>query len=280
MAKRKVTKECHRFAGVCLGGGKTDKTAVVVVEYYPSYQKVFVRKIYSRVGPVDELSADFVLHDILTKQETDLELIGFDAPLSLPPFFKPKFAATLFEKSKDPEVKWLFKSYEKRNHEKRPDRYPTPYTERPIDFHIQNHLEEAFHISHALGANAAPLAARAMYLNRLIKIKSIEVFPKLSIWRIGLGLKIQKSYLKFHRHPVDSEEARQYILRKMMDEKLLFIYQQDLKHLVEEPDCFDALFVALTAYLKFSGQCEKPPKDFPKGAAWIEFPRLDYHWQK
>jgi hypothetical protein len=93
-----------------------------------------------------------------------------------------------------------------------------------------------------------------------------------------LSLNIPKSYLRFHRHAVDSDEARHYILKTLIEKEIAFIYQQDLKVMVENSQAFDAFMTALTAFLKHRGQTEKPPADYPKTEAWIDFPRQTIQW--
>jgi hypothetical protein len=161
---------------------------------------------------------------------------------------------------------------------KKPKKMFAPYTERAAELHIMHELEEAFYPSHALGANAAPLAARMQFLRRRLKTPFIEVFPKLSIWRIGNSLNVAKSHLRFHKHAVDSDEARHAILKALLEKKLFFIYQQDLRLMVENSSAFDAFICALTAFLKFQKQTEGRPASFPKGEVWIDFPKQKLTW--
>ncbi|MBL7689239.1 MAG: hypothetical protein JNJ49_14480 [Bdellovibrionaceae bacterium] len=95
---------------------------------------------------------------------------------------------------------------------------------------------------------------------------------------MGRGLKVPKSHLKFHRHAVDSDEARHFFLKQLIEREIAFLYQQDMKAMVENPQAFDAFIASLTAFLRFRGQTEKRPPQFPKGEMWIEFPVVDIHW--
>ncbi len=267
-----------RFAGVALGGGKTDKTAVAILDYFPDQNRVFLRGLREKVAgrhaakPGDEVTADEALLSILNEEETDLSIIAFDVPLTLP--------VSLGGTVKDEErvLAWMRKQHASRAKEKRPNKMFTPYTERAAEIYIANQLEEPFHPPHAMGSNAAPLTARAQYLKKRLKQKLIETYPKLTLWRIGQTLQIQKSYLRFHRHAVDSDEARHHILQKLMEKEFTFIYQQDLKTMVENNIAFEALLCALTAFLHYRGQTEKRPRDFPKSEAWIEFPVENIRW--
>jgi hypothetical protein len=275
-----------RLAGVALGGGKTDKTAVAVIEFYPDQKRVFLRSLRERIsgsvtGKVagrDETTADDVLCEILNHDEKDLSLIAIDAPLQMPKCVRCRLPCPGVKECRELEIKWLREVHRRRERVKRPNKMFTPYTERVVEVYIANELEEPFHPSHALGANAAPLTARADVLRRRLTTPLIEVYPKLSLWRIGMALNIQKSHLRFHRHAVDSDEARLYILKKLIEKEIAFVYQQDLRTMVEQDIAFEAFLCALTAFLKMRGQTEKRPVGFPKDESWIEFPRQKLQW--
>jgi hypothetical protein len=122
------------------------------------------------------------------------------------------------------------------------------------------------------------LTARAHFLKRRLKTPLIEAYPKLTLWRIGQALDMPKSYLRFHKHAVDSDEARLFILKTLIEKEIAFVYQQDLRLMVENNVAFEAFLCALTAFLKHRGQTEKPPQGFPKGESWIEFPVKKINW--
>jgi hypothetical protein len=266
-----------RFAGISLAGGKTDKTAIAVLEYYPDRKRVFLRSLKDKVGSGEEL-ADVQLLNFLNLEEAGLTSIAFDAALQLPKCIRCVVQCPGYQNCKETEIKWMWQMHRKRDRLKRPNKMFTPYTERCAEIYIANELEEPFHPSHALGSNGAPLTARAVYLRRLLSAPVLEAYPKLTLWRIGLSLNIPKSYLRFHRHAVDSDEARHYILKTLIEKEIAFIYQQDLKVMVENSQAFDAFMTALTAFLKHRGQTEKPPADYPKTEAWIDFPRQTIQW--
>jgi len=267
-----------RFAGVALGGGKTDKTAVAVLEFYPDQRRVFLRSLRERVSSKEEISADDALVEILIVDERDLSVIAFDVPLQLPLCFRCQSHCPGAEKCSESEMKWMREMHKKRDKLKRPNKMFTPYTERAVEIYIAHELEESFHPSQALGANVAPMTARAHCLTRRLKTPLMEVYPKLSLWRIGCALDIPKSHLRFHKHAVDSDEARLYILKCLIEKEIAFIYQQDMRTMVENNVAFEAFICALTAFLKYRGQTEKRPTGFPKDAMWIDFPRRSIHW--
>lgn len=312
-----------RFAGVALTGGKTDKTAVAIVEYYPERRRVFLRSLRERVGNHEtssvldhtrdhqmnqhhegiavmplrsavkakksasssvglsaELTADEALLGLLAEEESEggLKLIALDAPLQLPICIRCDLRCPGVMKCKEPAVQWMRSVHSERAGEKRPNKMFTPYTERATEIYIANALEEPFHPSHALGANAAPLTARAHFLRRRLKTSLIEVYPKLTLWRIGQDLQIPKSYLRFHRHAVDSDEARQFILQVLIEKEIAFIYQQDMRIMIENNHAFEAFICALTAFLKYRKQTVPRPGGFPAEESWIDFPRSEIDW--
>lgn len=273
------TLKIIRVAGVALGGGKTDKTAVAVIEFFPDQKRVFLRSLRDKVAASGEETGDDMLCRILNREERDLALIAIDAPLQMPKCIRCALPVCPgVDLCREPEIRWMRDLHKKRDKTKRPNKMFTPYTERAVEVYISHHLEEPFHPSHALGANAAPLTARADFLRRRIQAPLIEVYPKLSLWRIGMALNMQKSHLRFHRHAVDSDESRLAILKKLIEKEIAFVYQQDLRLMVETSVAFEAFLAALTAFLRIRGQTERRPTGFPKDEAWIEFPRAKIQW--
>jgi hypothetical protein len=173
----------------------------------------------------------------------------------------------------------MWKHYRAQKKKKSPPKLFTPYTERCVEQFLQTELEEPFHLQHALGSNLAPLTARAQYIqNRLTGIHTVEVFPKLSLWRIGNALHLSKSQLRFHRHWESGQSNRQAVLTKMMDKNLAFIYDQDVKTLIDSPQAFDSFICALTGLLSFLGHTEPRPKGFPRKESWVEIPKKLFVW--
>jgi hypothetical protein len=125
-----------------------------------------------------------------------------------------------------------------------------------------------------LGANIAPLTARAHFLMRRLpkKVAALEVYPRLTVLRVGNALKVAKSHLNHYKHQIGGDESRQVILQELVKRDLVFIYQQDFLKLIENSHSFDAFASAFTGFLKYKGQCEVAPKDFPLSDGWIDFP--------
>jgi hypothetical protein len=268
----------HRFIGLSLGGGKTDKTCLSVIEYYPVQGKIFLSRLFDKIKTEGETSADLQIHRLITQCPPPVESVTFDVPLGLPKCLLCVHKCPGYEQCEEPEIQWMWKHYRSQAKKKSPQRLFTPYTERCVEQYLQTELEEPFHLSHALGSNLAPLTARAHFISRRLKTPVREAFPKLSLWRIGNALHLSKSQLRFHRHWEAGQGARQVVLNKMMDKNLAFIYDQDVKTLVESPQAFDSFICALTGLLSFLGHCEARPKGFPRKESWIEIPKKIFPW--
>jgi len=278
MARRSL--KFHRFIGVSLGGGKTDKTALAIMEYYPVQKKIFLSGLFDKIKTENEVSADQQIHRLITEGVPAAESVCFDVPLTMPKCLICVNRCPGYEACQEPEIQWMWRQHRNQQPKKKksPPRLFTPYTERCVEQYLQTELEEPFHLSHALGANLAPLTARAQYIKRRLKLKTQEVFPKLSLWRIGTSLRLPESQLRLHRHWEGGQESRRSVLTKMVEKNLAFFYDQDVKLLVESPHAFDAFICALTGLLSFMGHCEPRPKGFPTQEGWLEIPKKSFFW--
>ncbi|MCH2533072.1 MAG: DUF429 domain-containing protein [Bdellovibrionales bacterium] len=282
MKKKKTAKKTFksiRFAGVSLTGGKTDKTSVAVIEYFPSEKKIFLSYLYDNIKSDKQKSADQSLFELLNDTHKSVKHIAIDAPLTPPKCMRCRLKCPGYEVCKEPEIKWLRSLYKKKNKQKNPKKIFTPYTERCVETYISTELEEPFIRSHAMGANMAPLYARAHFLaRRLGKKNFIEVYPKLSLWRMGRSLNIQKSYLRHHKHAVDGENIREVLLEKLSEKNVAFLYDQDRKIMIKHKHAFDAFICAMTALFNELDLCESPPQGFPEDEPWIYFPQKKLTW--
>jgi hypothetical protein len=262
----------HRFIGISLGGGKSDKACLAVMEYYPQHKKVFLSRLIEKIKNEEHISADLKLKEIIDGYGKTLDLIAFDVPFRLPVELRDHHAKENYDISQAEHIRWMREHTRKLNKNKKPKKTFTPYTQRCVEMYIATELEEPFNIHHAMGANCAPHLARAMYLKRQFKTPVIEVFPKLSVWRIGRSLGVMKSHLRFHKHAVGGDESRRLILQAVSEKNVVFVYDADVKLMIENNHAFEAFICAFTAYLKFKGKTEPRPTDFPKEEDWIEFP--------
>lgn len=268
---RKAKLTSKQFLGVALSGGKADKTCLAFIDYFPRQKKIVLKHVDERLRADEDISADLILYDEICKNSP--EILAYNVPLTLPKCMSCRLSCPGYEVCDQEEILWMWDHHRKLEKEGRSRKVFTPYTERCVEQYLATELEEPFHLQHALGANMAPLTARAHFLNRRLKTKTIEVFPRLSLWRIGRSLQIQKSYLRFHKHQLGGDEARHGILQEFVRRKFVFMYEQDVRLMTRNADAFDAFLCALTAVLKYNGMCEDRPQDFPKKEGWIEVPQ-------
>jgi hypothetical protein len=270
--------EVHRFVGISLGGGKTDKACVAVLEYFPKHKKVFLSRLVEKIKSDEVHSADFKIHEVIEQYQEDIEIVAFDVPFRIPNCLSCKKSCPGIESCREPHIDWMWDYTRKLHKKKKPKKLFTAYTQRCVELYLSTELEEPFAIQHAMGANTAPLLARAMFIKRRIHFSSIEVSPKLSIWRVGRALNVMKSHLRFHKHSIGGEESRREILRSLSSHNVAFVYDQDVKLMIENNHAFEAFICALTAFLSFKGQTEERPTQFPENEDWIEFPKAVINW--
>ena len=270
--------DVHRFIGISLGGGKSDKACVAVIEYFPKHKKVFLSRLVERIKSDEVHSADFKIQEVIDQYKGSIEYVAFDVPFHFPVSLRPDNASTSIETSNEPHIQWMWEYTRKLHKKKKPRKLFTPYTQRCVELYVSSELEEPFSLQHAMGANTAPLLARAMYLKRGIKEKCIEIFPKLSVWRVGRALNVMKSHLRFHKHSIGGDESRREILTALGINNVAFVYDQDVKLMIENSHAFESFICALTAFLKFKKMTEPRPEGFPEKEDWIEFPKTSIKW--
>ena len=251
-----------------MAGGKTDKTALCSLEYYPKQKKIFLSRLFNRIKSEGQVSADLKVCSLVAECDKP-KLLAIDVPLQLPKCLRCEAKCPGYETCTETEMQWMWK-------QKHPNKLFTPYTERCVDMYLSSQLEEKFQIQHAMGANMAPLTARALFLKRRMKVPVIEGNPKVTLWRLGQKLHVNKSHLRFHKHWETGQETREHLLQKMIDKKWLFIYEQDRKELIESANSFDSLLMAMTGLLHFHDQCEDRPQGFPSKENWVAFPKRDF----
>lgn len=277
-----ITLQRLSFIGIALGGGKSDKTCLAHVEYFTDQKKIFLSEIQDKIKPEGDISSDLLLHEVLMNKEahskTGISGVAYNVPLTLPKCVTCKLKCPGYEACSEDEILWMWEHYRRLEARGEAKKLFTPYTERCVEQYLATELEEVFHVQQALGANVAPLTARAQYINRRLNLNTIEVHPRMSLWRIGRSMHIQKSYLRFHKHQAGGDEARAAILKELIRRAGVFIYEQDVRLMTTNANAFDAFICALTAVLKHNGQCEERPSDFPTHEGWIEIPKENIVW--
>ena len=85
-AKKSKNSNVSRILGIELGGSKSSRTSIIGLEYFIPQNKIFVKYYRTHLKPEKNSSGDEALIKIIENYSP--ELIGVNAPLSLPPFFK------------------------------------------------------------------------------------------------------------------------------------------------------------------------------------------------
>lgn len=272
--------EVLRFVGLSLGGGKADKACLAIIEFFPAHGKIFLSKLVEKIKSDEVLSADYKIVEII-KSLRDVQSVAFDVPFSYPQCaISCVNTCDGIEKCPSEHVRWMWDYTRKLNKKKKPKRLFTPYTQRCVEMYLATELEEPFNLQDALGANTAPLLARAHYLRRHLHENCIEVFPKLSLWRIGRSLNIMKSHLRFHKHAIGGSESRREILMALGKHNIAFVYDQDVRIMIDNNHAFEAFLCALTGFLKHKQLTQERPAKFPVREDWVEFPVPAIKWNR
>ena len=265
-------KEVLRFIGISLAGGKSDKACVAILEYYPENKKIFLSRLFEKIKSEEKISGDLKIHELIEQNLETTKFVAFDTPWNLPNCMVCRLKCPGYENCHEPHIEWMWHHQDDKKKKKRPKKLFTPYTQRCVEMHVQTELEETFVLHHAMGANSAPLLARAHFIQRRLSAECIEVAPRLTLWRLGRALGIMKSHLRSHRAAFGGEDARSQILQTLNEQNIAFIYHQDFKQMVENNHAFEAFLCGFTAFMKYKGLTEKRPAGFPKTEDWIEFP--------
>jgi hypothetical protein len=257
-----------KYYGVCLSGGKNEKTFFARIDEFKKENKLILNSIIQAPQGDYHTSNDKLLIEFFDKQK-DLSSIGIDTPVDLPPCFNCKTKCPSLERCKVPSVRYMWELHRKKEKNK-----PifTPYTERAVEHYI-NSIEKDVFMSAALGANMAPLTARTRFLQKHLKATLKEVFPKLTYVRLSRSFGLPRKFLNTKRLSEEGDEARWYFLKYLSDKNIIFMYNQDVQMMVDNPYAFDAFLVALTLLLDSRDMCEAKPKNFPKTDSWILFPK-------
>lgn len=261
-----------RFIGISLAGGKSDKACVAVLEYYPENKKIFLSRLFEKIKSEEKISGDLKIHELIEQNMETTAYVAFDTPWRLPNCIICEKKCPGYENCHEPHVEWMWHYQDDKLKKKRPKKLFTPYTQRCVEMYLQTEIEESFNLHHAMGANSAPLLARALFIQRRLSSDCIEVFPKLTMWRMGKALNLMKSQLRGHRAAFGGDESRKHFLQALNEHNIAFIYHQDMKQMIENNHAFEAFLCGMTAYLKFKGLTEKRPKNFPRNEDWIDFP--------
>ena len=140
LGANKTVSPVSRYLGMTLGGAKSDRTCVTVIDYYRKQDKAFVVDIYESIGPQDNLTADQVLIDLIAELSKDasaahqegIRVMGVDAPLTLPPCVPGcEDSCEGYDNCKKPAVKWMRQHYQRAKQRNGRVKHFTPYSQRP-----------------------------------------------------------------------------------------------------------------------------------------------------
>jgi hypothetical protein len=274
IAQSKTKARSERYVGLHLSGAKNDKTVLCEIQYYPKYKQLVLSQIIEKIGPEEKKTGDSVLVQEINKLKS-IKQLGINVSLQLPPCLRCRLKCPGVERCKVEEVQWLKKEYQKAKKKNKKARLAMPYTDRPVEYFVNQELEKHLEIQYSLSANAAPLTARAYFIQKHIKAKTKEILPALSVWRMGNYLNVQKSYLKYYKNSDDCEVVRLFFLDQLKEKVPIFMYNADKQLLVSNPHAFDAFICALSVFYDEKKMAEARPKNFPKKASWISFPKSD-----
>ncbi|MCB0421589.1 MAG: DUF429 domain-containing protein [Bdellovibrionales bacterium] len=267
-----------KFIGLSLGGGKTTKSCLTVIEYFPLENKVFLRHLFENISRSQEMTSDEWLMETIKEVSKSSHSLYVNVPVQLPVCLRCRLKCPGVERCRQKEVQWLRDQYSEINKKLKPKRVLTPYTERCVDYFVTHLLEEKFDPGHGLGSNLAPLTARWQFLQKQTSLPVIEVFTKAALWRIGRSLGVSKNLLRFHKHAIDGREARSKILDSLIKRDTAFLYVQDIRLMIDNSHAFDAFVCGMTGLLNYKKQCEPRPKNYPKLAQWMALPKENIEW--
>lgn len=243
------------FLGLSLGGIKFDKSSLVELEYFKKEKRLVLSQVQSKF--TGDFPDESIKSAILKK--SNLRGLGVDFPTSLPSCLSCRLDCPGVQKCSVKEVKWLRREYKRLSKIRKVDKFPSPYSERGLDFFIAKCLDEEFPLEPTLGASRASFYGRGVFLKKALKkVPIYEVFPKASLWRFGLRYGIRKSVLRNFFKSGLADENRETFLSKLDD--LCFMYDADRRKLLKSKESFVAFICALSVYIAKYDSVELVPE--------------------
>ncbi|GEM_PF-1428041 len=283
-----------RVFGLSLGGARSDRTCLTVIDFYQrdekSNEKAFVVDVFEGIGQSGELDGDEALLKIVNESlmERPATLLAVDAPLTLPPCFVG-CADTCegYQKCKRPTVKWMRNQFLKARQKNRGIKGFTPYLQRPVDIYFRYQFtDKELFKDDTLGANYAPQAARMQYLkqrwlpggSKKNNFELIEVWPKLVLFCLQKELKLTRKEATGYRNVEQGAGIREKLLETLSDRYHIFVYERDASKLLSSVPAFDSFICAFVALQYSLGRVvdfkhELNQKEILK-TGWIELPNF------
>ncbi|MCS6837248.1 MAG: hypothetical protein NZ480_00235 [Bdellovibrionaceae bacterium] len=253
--------ELPQYLGVSLSGGRQERSGLCCLKFHQESARIFLSDLILFPTTSFKSGKSHGDDEILmwVKSQKNAKSIVFDVPISLPPCFQCECDNLRGPLScPRPDVQWLLKEQKK----KTPKRPSTPYTQRPLDFFYETFDKKKFEVSHALGANLAPVVARSLFLKRRLMLPAYEINPRICAY--ALGKKWGLSFLATQRcfSSVDGSEHRKRLISVLVEKTRLFIYHQDYRSLVSSPHGFSAFLAAFCGYLLDRNEVQESHKYF------------------
>jgi predicted nuclease with RNAse H fold len=268
----------RRFVGISLGGGRGKTTAVARLELNRATGQLTLVEARTRWGhrgggeveasdqPTGDLGEAPFRDDVLLRWFErwfdDATVVGFDAPLTLPPCVRCELACPGVDACTVPVVAWMRRHGESlviRTGRSDPGKPAiTPYTQRATELLLERATLQP---REALGQGMGPLAARAAYLRRALSPKLrlhenlIEVHPRATLIRLFGSREERRT-----RHGSDTQtwDVRQQMLGQLVAGLAFDRVWPDL--VVRNVHVFHAVVSAFTAYF-WATQGWKGPED-------------------
>ena len=275
-AQLQAGRSFKRMIGLELAGPHAQRTALVVLDFYPHMRRLVVSQVLTQLGAHENFSSDeHLLHSLKELysevHEDDFMGICTQAPLSLPPFFRET-------PIRNKEERWLNELWDKTKPKPNPF---VPYLNRPIDVWLRYFTPEKFLVSEAMGANFAPLTSRALFLKERLPEKFFECSPRATMSRLVQSLELSRYWPKLYSDVERGMGVRQDFFERLFQKLPQFFgYEGDIETLIVEISSFQAFLSALSLFLHTQDQCDKAPEGFPSSASWILLPRQRIRWEE
>lgn len=271
-------KDVSRFLGLVLGGAKSERTCLCVIDYYKNQKKAFLVDVFESISADDKHTGDQALLQLVDEaaleSDSGIQVLATDAPLTLPPcFVSCERSCNGYEKCAKKSVRWMQKEFKKAKIKNDKLKHFTPYTQRPVELYYRYKFSEVFQ-DETLGANLAPQTARMQYLQRYLRpqMDLIEVWPKLVLFTSLKQLKMTKRDLLLYRSIDEGQLVRERLLEKMIERFGFFVYERDFKKLVTSIPAFEAFICAWMAMLHAQGKTEAQEAQLPVDTGWVQVP--------
>lgn len=232
--------------GVAVGSGRHDRTVICQLKHFRQNNRVFVLQVkdfYKHPYP-DEAFLDHLDH---TPQKPTLVV---DGPLTWPSCATCGCSNRSVWLCPVPTVKWMVQEQSKLPSH-RPLSGMAPYLIRPVEYYLNRISNGRWHVDACFGANVAFKAVRIQYWKRRLpsEIVLYETFVSVAVFLLAMELGMTRTQAGGILNLAQGVALRQLWIEKATQRWGLFIYESDLKLILENPYAFRALVAAITGYV-------------------------------